>query len=128
MTDLFVLEEINCHGNVRQNKFKIQLALIQQAVDYALLNQNEQQEIEEEIDSFLDSFDNYSITNLLCSIILIKQNQPDFDPITFMTNLKEYGRFSVESEECIYGIGTTKELAYQAFSEIQVEISNDDWD
>lgn len=128
MTDLFVLEEINCRGDVRQNKFKIQLPLIQQAIDYALLTQQEQLEIEEEIDTFLDSFENYSITNLLCSIIQIKQFIPDFDPITFMTNLNEKGLVGVESEECGYGIGTTKELAYQAFSEIQVQTSNDEWD
>jgi hypothetical protein len=128
MTDLFVVEEINCRGDVRQNKFKIQLVLIQQAIDYALLNQKEQQEIEEEIDDFLDSFENYSITNLLCSIIQIKQFIPDFDPTTFMTKLKENGLVGVESEECVYGIGTTKEFAYQAYCEIQVETSNNDWD
>lgn len=128
MTDLFVVEEINCRGDVRQNKFKVQLSLIQQAIDYALLTQQEQLEIEEEIDTFLDSFENYSITNLLCSIIQIKQFIPDFDPITFMTNLKEKGLVGVESEESVYGIGLTKELAYQAFCEIKVGYDDNDWD
>lgn len=126
--ELYVLEEINCRGDVRQNKFKIQVPLIKQAVDYALLSQEERDEMEEEIDEFLDSFENYSITNLLASIIQAKQFNPNVDPNEFITKLEQEGKFSVESEEQGYGVGITKELAYQAFCEIQVICDDEGWD
>lgn len=126
--DLFVIEEINCRGEVSQNKFKVQVPLIKQAVEYALLSQDEQMEMEEEIDEFLDSFDNYSITSLLASIIQAKQFIPNVDPNQFITDLEEKGRCGAESEEQIYGVGLTKELAYQAFCEVQVECSDEGWD
>jgi hypothetical protein len=128
MTDLFVLEEINNRGDVSQNKFKVQLPLIQQAVDYALMSQDDRDEIEQEIDEFLDSFENYSLTTLLASIIGASSFIPNFDPNSVMDELKEKGRFGVESEEQIYGVGTTKELAYQAFSEIQTTCEDDGWE
>lgn len=123
--DLYVLEEINCRGEVKQHKFKIQVPLIKQAVFYALLSEDEKNEMEEEIDDFLNSFDNNSIATLLSSIIASQQF--DFDPTSFITKLVEEGRFGVESEEQSYGVGITKELAYQAFCEIQ-NVDNDDWD
>lgn len=125
--DLFVLEEINCRGEVKQNKFKVQVPLIKQAVEYALLTSAEQLEMEEEIDEFLDSFDNYSLTMLLSTIISSPTYLVDFDPTTFLTNLEEKGRCGVEGEEQIYGVGLTKELAYQAFCEVQVECSDEGW-
>lgn len=125
--DLFVLEEVNCRGDVTQNKFKVQVPLIKQAVDYALLSDEERDEMEEEIDEFLDSFENYSITSLLASIIQVKQFIPNCDVNEFLTNLEQKGRFSVDSEECVYGVGITKELAYQAFCEVRIE-SNEDWE
>lgn len=128
VNDLFVLEEINCRGELSQNKFKVQVPLIRQAVDYALMSQQERDELEEEIDDFLDSFENYSLTSLLSSIIGGKQFIPDFDPNTIITKLENEGRVSVESEECGYGVGITKELAYQAFCEVQFVCDDDGWE
>lgn len=125
--ELYVLEEINCRGDVSQNKFKVQFPLIQQAVFYALLSQDEKDEMEEEIDEFLDSFDNYSITNLLASIIAAQQFIPTVNPTSFISKLVEEGKFSVESEEQGYGVGVTKELAYQAYCEVQFICDDEGW-
>ena len=126
--NLFVLEEINCRGDITHNKFKVQVPLIKQAVEYALLSPDEKDEMEEEIDSFLDSFENYSLTSLLAAIIGSTNFLVDFDPNTIITKLEEEGKFSIESEECGYGVGLTKELAYQAFCEIQVVCDEDGWE
>ena len=127
--DLFVIEETNCRGDVHQNKFKVQVPLVKRAVEYALLSKDEKEEKEEEIGVFLDSFENYSITMLLASIICCQQFIPNINPKSFLHSLEVRGKFGVEGEEQNYGVGLTKELAYQAFCEIKVEVIDDeDWD
>lgn len=126
--DLYVFEEVNSRGDISQKKFKVQVPLIKQAVDYALLSQSERNDQEEEIDEFLDSFENYSITRLLACIVCCNSYLPNFDPNDIMVQLVEKGRFGVEGEEECYGVGVTKELAYQAFSEIQVNVNDEGWD
>lgn len=123
--ELFVLEEICCRGDTSQHKFKVQISSIKQAIEYFKMDENEREEKEEEIDTFLDSFDNYSITSLLASIINC-YFIPDEDRSQLINELIEKGRFNVEDEECVFGVGVTKELAYQAFCEINS--TNDDWD
>ena len=113
-TSLYVIEEINCRGEVSKAKFKVTLLDIKMAQSYQSDDHNND---DEEIDSFLDNFDRND-SSLMCCII--------FNDDDFVNKILENNGCTVVGEESIYGIGVTKELSYKYFCDFDNSVK--DWD
>ena len=117
-TTIYVVAETRCRGDVEREKFTIPLSVIQQAVAYHALSQDERDAIEPEIDSFIEMYDPYIICSFISCLI-----EDDCD---IENKLRTEGKVIVEGEESSFGCGTTEELAMTGYLELY-PISFDNW-
>ncbi len=122
--ELFVIEEVSWNGDLTHSKIKIQYCLIKQAVIYSQYKRDDLDDMSEDVDLFIDSFDNNSISSLLATIV---ENHFNDNVNDVTLKLENVGRCHIEVEECRYAIGLTKELTYQAFCEMTIG-EQMDWD
>lgn len=117
-TTIYVVAETNCRGDVERDKFTIPFSVIQQAVAYHKLSQDERSAIEPEIESFIEMYD----PNIICTFLACLVE----DDCDIENKLRTEGKVVVEGEESSFGCGLTKESAVLAFLELY-PISYDNW-